>query len=75
MGGCTDPKTDEEIKGCVNIVREPNELLATVRDRMPVILTAVRAYAWLNPEASAGELNALMEPLPSSRMKGGVAGD
>jgi hypothetical protein len=36
---------------------------------MPVILTADRAYAWLDPDATEDELLALLEPLPIARMK------
>jgi putative SOS response-associated peptidase YedK len=56
------------------ITTEPNELVAKVHDRMPVILAGPEAEtAWLDPKLSAEDAVAMCVPLPASRMDGAPA--
>jgi putative SOS response-associated peptidase YedK len=56
------------------ITTEPNEVVAKVHDRMPVILPGSDAErAWLDPELSAEDAVAMCEPLDASRMEGAPA--
>lgn len=54
---------------CAIITTTPNELLASIHDRMPVILAPASQHAWLNNEATSAELRALLLPLPAEQMK------
>ena len=69
----------EEIRSCTVITTEPNELVAPVHNRMPVILDGATADAWLDtggtPAATAQTLlgpydASLMESLPVSTRVG-----
>ena len=44
----------------------PNELMAPIHNRMPVILPVGARARWLDPRATEGELRALLVPLPSA---------
>jgi putative SOS response-associated peptidase YedK len=57
------------ILSCAIITTTPNELLASVHDRMPVILAQSSHRAWLNNEATAAQLTALLSPFPAEEMK------
>jgi putative SOS response-associated peptidase YedK len=51
------------------ITTEPNEVVAKVHDRMPVILSGPEAEAaWLDPNLSAEDALAMCVPLEASRM-------
>ena len=50
------------------ITTSPNELMATIHDRMPVILSPKDEKTWLSPEPEA-VLNALLKPYPAKEMK------
>ncbi len=55
---------------CAIITGEPNELLAPIHDRMPVVLPREAWAAWLGEEpATADELQALLTPYPAERMR------
>jgi putative SOS response-associated peptidase YedK len=43
-----DRSTGETLKSCTMIITEPNELVAKVHDRMPVMLEQENFSAWLN---------------------------
>lgn len=46
---------------------EPNEVVAPIHDRMPVILRQDRHAAWLDPQVTEPEaISALMEPISAS---------
>jgi putative SOS response-associated peptidase YedK len=65
-----DPKSRETMLSCTIITTEPNELMATLHDRMPVILDEKDWSKWLGEEpASEGELTALLVPCRSDRIK------
>jgi putative SOS response-associated peptidase YedK len=65
--GCKDPKTDEWLRTCTIITGEPNELVAQIHTRMPVILPEEDHAKWLS-EAEHGDLKALLEPFPADQM-------
>jgi len=50
------------------ITTTPNELVAPIHDRMPVILAPADFDAWLKPEPSPA-VAALLRPYPADRMK------
>jgi putative SOS response-associated peptidase YedK len=60
----------EWIRTCTIITGEPNELVAPIHNRMPVILPREAWSAWLGEEpASADELKALLRTFPAVRMR------
>jgi putative SOS response-associated peptidase YedK len=58
-----DPSTGDEVTTCTIITREPNELVAELHDRMPVILDPKDYDRWLDPKAPGAE--ELLRPCPS----------
>jgi putative SOS response-associated peptidase YedK len=61
----------EWIRTCSIITGEPNELVAPIHNRMPVILPREAWSAWLGEEpVSEDELHALLKPFPAERMRG-----
>jgi putative SOS response-associated peptidase YedK len=50
------------------ITTTPNELIAELHDRMPVILTPEECDRWLDPDAQPDELQSLLRPYPSELM-------
>ena len=59
----------QSLTTCTIITTTPNELMATIHDRMPVILPP-QAYArWLDPaNQDLGELQKLLQPYPAEEM-------
>ncbi|MGO8920248.1 MAG: SOS response-associated peptidase [Stellaceae bacterium] len=58
------------IRTCAIITGEPNELVAPIHDRMPVILPREAWAKWLGEEpAHKDELLALLTPFPAERMR------
>jgi len=47
----------------------PNELLASVHNRMPVILNGDALEVWLDPEADLGHVQSLLRPAPVSDLR------
>lgn len=47
----TNPQTGEAIKSCSMIITEPNQFVAEVHDRMPVLLGPNQFDAWLSARA------------------------
>ncbi|HET6668710.1 MAG TPA: SOS response-associated peptidase [Pyrinomonadaceae bacterium] len=58
------------IKSCAIITTTPNKLLATIHNRMPVILPNGNLDDWLRSNARASELKELLSPYPESEMQG-----
>lgn len=58
------------IKSCAIITTTPNKLLATIHDRMPVILSNDKVDDWLRSNAKAAELNELLSPYQDCEMQG-----
>jgi len=58
-----DPETDERVVSCTIITTEPNELVARVHDRMPVVLPSATWDRWLDRDFSeAGVLLEMLKP-------------
>lgn len=51
------------------IVGEPNEAVAPIHERMPVILDENGVDRWLDPSAEPEELQALLKPLPAEQVQ------
>jgi putative SOS response-associated peptidase YedK len=58
------------IKSCAIVTTTANKLLATIHNRMPVILTKENVDDWLRSKAKASELRELLAPYPDSEMQG-----
>jgi len=57
------------IASCSIITTTPNDLLAAIHDRMPVILTPEGQATWLHIDTRITELRKLLVPFPSYDMK------
>jgi putative SOS response-associated peptidase YedK len=66
--GWKDPSTNEWLRTCTIITGEPNELVAQIHTRMPVILQEEDHAKWLG-ETEDGDLQALLKPFPSDQMR------
>jgi putative SOS response-associated peptidase YedK len=64
----TDDETGEIIESCTIITTTPNELVAPVHDRMPVILPTAAESIWLDPTISKEHAVSLLEPYPAELM-------
>jgi len=63
------PLAGEPIESCTIITTEPNDLMATIHNRMPVILAPSSYEPWLDPAFQQVEaLNALLRPFPADHM-------
>ncbi|MBV8969991.1 MAG: SOS response-associated peptidase [Verrucomicrobia bacterium] len=62
-----DPQTDEWVRTCTIITGEPNELVAQIHPRMPVIIPETHHAAWLG-ETDDGNLKELLVPYPADQM-------
>ncbi|MFT5368040.1 MAG: putative SOS response-associated peptidase YedK [Candidatus Latescibacterota bacterium] len=59
----------DEIDSCTIITTEPNELMASIHNRMPVILPPEAYAAWLDPkERRPEDLQTLLTPFPTKEM-------
>jgi putative SOS response-associated peptidase YedK len=62
-------RTDDEIiESCTIITTRPNELVAPVHDRMPVILPSRAEDKWLDLAISKEHALSLLEPYPAGLM-------
>lgn len=52
------------------ITTTPNKLLATIHDRMPVIVSSDGVDSWLRSNSKLPELRELLSPFPDSEMEG-----
>lgn len=57
------------IMSCAIITTRPNEILATIHDRMPVILPVEAYDIWLNEDSRPEELKEWLVPFPAEEMK------
>lgn len=57
-----DPATGLALLSCSILTTTPNELMAPIHDRMPVILAPEAWDTWLDPATDPGELQALLRP-------------
>lgn len=56
---------DRVIRSFTIITCAPNEIMATIHDRMPVIIAREERAAWLDPGTSAEAVTTLLRPCPS----------
>lgn len=64
------PRRGPAVETCAIITTTPNELIAPLHNRMPVILAEQDHAKWLGEmSATAEELKALLRPYPSGRMQ------
>jgi putative SOS response-associated peptidase YedK len=64
------PADGSEVLSTTIITTEPNELIASIHNRMPVILPANSYSQWLDPAPqSPDRLNPLLLPFPSGEME------
>lgn len=61
-------KVGRSITSCAIITTAPNELLAAIHDRMPVILKTEAQEKWLR-DSGPDELMQLLKPFPAEAMK------
>jgi len=64
-GGWQNPETQEWLRTCTIITGQPNELVAEIHTRMPVILPAETQDRWLIGEAG----KEILVPFPAEAMK------
>jgi putative SOS response-associated peptidase YedK len=65
-----DPETDERVLTCTILTGEPNELLAPIHDRMPVILPEEVWEEWLDPDNDdVDEVARLLTTYPAGLME------
>jgi putative SOS response-associated peptidase YedK len=63
--GWQNPETKEWLRTCTIITGEPNELVAEIHTRMPVILSPETHDRWLSGEAG----KEVLRPFPAQKMK------
>jgi len=56
------------LRTCTTITAEPNELVAQIHTRMPVVLPEEVHAKWLR-EAEDADLKALLKPFPADQMR------
>ncbi|MCB9076773.1 MAG: SOS response-associated peptidase [Anaerolineaceae bacterium] len=60
---------DDTILSCTILTTEPNDLMTTIHNRMPVILPRDAYAQWLDPnEQKPDQLQALLKPYPAEEM-------
>jgi putative SOS response-associated peptidase YedK len=65
-----DPKSDNEVLSCTILTCPPNDVMAELHDRMPVILAENDWPKWLGEEpASEEELLAILKPCLDDALK------
>ena len=64
-----DPATAERLYSLAIVTGQPNQLVAEVHDRMPVILHPDDWDAWLDEGARLGELRPLLRPYPAEGLR------
>jgi len=63
------PAEGEPLETCTIITTEPNDLMAPIHNRMPVILSPTSYDQWLDPTfQQITPLNALLRPYPSKEL-------
>ncbi len=56
------------LNSCCILTTTPNDMVAKIHDRMPVILPSESYSTWLSPATPAPDLRSLLLPYPSSQM-------
>ena len=65
----TDPKTKTAVTSCTIITTTPNRLLASIHNRMPVILPHESEATWLSDGLNPEHARALLKPYPATQME------
>jgi putative SOS response-associated peptidase YedK len=65
----TDREGHQPVESCTIITTTPNELVAPVHDRMPVILPPELEEPWLSPAVDAQEALSFLQSYPAVLMK------
>lgn len=64
----TDPETGEELRTATIVTCGPNDVMAPIHNRMPVILPSERWETWLDPKnQDPAMLQELLQPFPAER--------
>ena len=64
----------QDLQSCVIITTTPNEVVAPIHDRMPVLLTEDEETAWLSPDETESEfLLSMLRPAPDDLLHAQVA--
>jgi putative SOS response-associated peptidase YedK len=61
--------SDAAIESCTILTTQANELMQSVHDRMPVILSPQSYDLWLDPAAPAAKLQSLLHPYAAQEMQ------
>jgi putative SOS response-associated peptidase YedK len=69
--GWKDPATDEWLRTCTIITGDPNDLVAQIHTRMPVILPEEHHARWLG-EVENGDPKELFKPFPADLCRAGA---
>lgn len=70
FAGIFEPASESRPETCLLFTTEPNELMAQIHDRMPVILDEGSAQAWIRPgELSADAFAQFSRPFPADAME------
>ncbi len=64
-----------ELRTFTLITTTPNDLMATIHDRMPVIIPPAMRNIWLDPATTAAEIEALLVPLPDGLLEAKTVSD
>jgi len=64
-----DNTLKKSILTCALLTTEPNDFVATIHDRMPVILESEQWYVWLDDKSTYAQLNTLYTPLENKKMQ------
>lgn len=62
-------ESDETIKSCTILTTTPNELMASIHDRMPVILPSEHYTRWLDPKILGVDVADLLVPCDAAKME------
>jgi putative SOS response-associated peptidase YedK len=65
----TNKETGEVIRSFTIITTEPNDLMASIHNRMPVILPPEHEDAWIAGEDAPKDWRDLLRPFPADLMK------
>ncbi|WP_078556043.1 SOS response-associated peptidase [Bacillus alkalicellulosilyticus] len=64
-----DPESQETVFSCTIVTTFPNELMSSLHNRMPLLLSKEGQQDWLNPELTdVEELEKWIQPYPSEEM-------
>lgn len=58
-----------KVHSCAIVTTSANDLVASIHDRMPVILDQTAQLKWLDLKSKISDLKSLLKPYPSSTMK------